>query len=139
MNIMSFAHVTKEITVKQFDGVVANLTSGSHSGFNESEFHPQGKAHNKALHISIQIGITSLSRVLTDTRSSLNILPKASLMKLTLDGFVIRPSSTIIKSFDGSQSRLFREVDLLVKLGLHMFYITFQVMDIEPSYTCLLG
>ena len=30
-------------------------------------------------------------------------------------------------------------MDVFVKIGLCMFYITFQVMDIEPSYTCFLG
>ena len=60
-------------------------------------------------------------------------------MKLTLDGVVIRPSSTIIKALDDSQSSVFGEVDLPVNIGPHMFYITFQVIDIDPSYTCLLG
>ena len=91
------------------------------------------------LHISIQIGTTSLSRVLTDTCSTLNVLSKSSLMKLTLDGVVISPSYTIVKAFNGSQSIVFGEVDLPIKIGPHMFYITFQVMDIEPVYTCFLG
>ena len=60
-------------------------------------------------------------------------------MKLTIDSIVMRPSSTIVKAFDGSQSTVLGEVDLLVKIGPHIFYITFQVMDIEPTYTCLQG
>ena len=77
--------------------------------------------------------------MLIDTGFSLNVLPKSSLMRLTLDGVVIRPSSTIVKALDGSQSTVFGEVDLPVKIGPNMFYITFQVMDIEPAYTCLLA
>ena len=91
MKVLSYAHVTKEIMVNQFDNVVASLTFGSYLGFNNSEFPPQGRAHNKALHNSIQICTTNLSRVLTDTGSDLNVLPKCSLMKLILDGVVIRP------------------------------------------------
>ena len=102
MKVLSYAHVAEEIIVNQFDNVVANLTSGSYLGFNDSELPPKGRSHNKALHTSIQIGTTSLSRVLTDTGSSLNVLPKSNLMKLTLDGVGIRPSSTIVKAFDGS-------------------------------------
>ena len=52
---------------------------------------------------------------------------------------MIRPSSMVVKAFDGSQSAVFGEVDLPIKIGPHTFYITFQVMDIEPAYTCLLG
>ena len=125
--------------MNQFDNVVANVTTGSYMGFNSNELPLQGRAHNKALHISIQIDTTSLSRVLIDTGSSLNVLPKSSLMKLTLDNIVMRPSSTIVKAFDSLQSSVLGEVDLLVKIGPHIFYITFQVMDIEPTYTCLLG
>ena len=91
------------------------------------------------LHISIQIGTTNLSRVLTDIGSTLNELPKSSLMKLTLDGVVTRPSSMIVKAFDGSQSKIFGEMDHPVKIVPHMFYITFQVMDMEPTYTWFLG
>ena len=101
MKILSFAHVAKEITVNQFDGVMANLTPGSQLGFNNSELPPQGRAHNKELHILIQCRTTSLSRILLDTGSSMNILPKASLMKLTMDGIVIRPSSMVVKAFNG--------------------------------------
>ncbi|XP_058787931.1 uncharacterized protein LOC131662225 [Vicia villosa] len=53
MKILNAAHVTKDITVNQFDGMVANLTAGACLGFSDHELPPQGKAHNKALHISI--------------------------------------------------------------------------------------
>ena len=124
MKVLSSAHGAEEITVNQFDNVVENLTYGSYLGFNDSELPLQGRAHNKKLHISIQIGTTSLSRVLTDTGSALNVLPKYSQMKLTLDGVVIRPISRIVKAFDDSQSIVFREVDLPVKICPHVFYIT---------------
>lgn len=31
------------------------------------------------------------------------------------------------------------EVELPIKMGPHVFPITFQVMDIDPAYSCLLG
>ena len=104
MKILSCAHVTKEIMVSQFDNVVANLTSGSYLGFSNNELPPQGRAHNKALHITMQIGTTHFSRVLTDTGSTLNVLPNSSLIKLTIDDMVMRPSSMRVKAFNGSRS-----------------------------------
>lgn len=95
----------------QFDGVVANLTLGAHLGFNDNKLPPQERAHNKSLHISIRCGITSLSRVLTDTGSSPNVLPKISLMKLMLEVIIIRPSFMVVKAFGGSQRTVFGEVD----------------------------
>ncbi|XP_058763532.1 uncharacterized protein LOC131636973, partial [Vicia villosa] len=105
----------------------------------EHEFPSQGKEHNKALHISIQCGKAHMSRVLIDTGSSLNVMPKATLDKIDLEGLVIRPSRLVVKAFDGSQSPVFGEVDLPVVIGPHIFCINFQVMEIEPAYTCLLG
>ncbi|XP_058725584.1 uncharacterized protein LOC131596864 [Vicia villosa] len=139
MKILSAAHVTKDITENQFDGMVANLTAGASLSFSDYELPPQGKEHNKALHISIQCGKAHLSRVLIDTGSSLNVMPKATLDKIDLEGLVIRPSRLVVKAFDGSQSPVFGEVDLPVVIGPRTFCINFQVMEIEPAYTCLLG
>ena len=104
MKVLSSTHIVEEIFVNQFDNVVENLTSRSYLGFSNNELLPQGRPHNKELHIPIQIGTTSLSRVLTDTRSALNVLPKSRMMKLTLYNIVMKPSSTIVKAFYGSQS-----------------------------------
>ncbi|XP_058784234.1 uncharacterized protein LOC131659005 [Vicia villosa] len=139
MKILNAAHVTKDITVNQFDGMVANLTAGACLGFSDHELPPQGKEHNKALHISIQCGKAHLSRVLIDTGSSLNVMPKATLDKIDLEGLVVRPSRLVVNAIDGSQSPVFGEVDLPVVVGPHTFCINFQVMEIEPAYTCLLG
>ncbi|XP_058784944.1 uncharacterized protein LOC131659833 [Vicia villosa] len=107
--------------------------------FSDHELPPQGKEHNKALHIFIQCGKAHLSRVLIDTGSSLNVMPKSTLDKIDLEGLVIRPSRLVVKAFDGSQSPVFGEVDLPVVIGPHTFCINVQVMEIEPAYTCLLG
>ncbi|XP_058760553.1 uncharacterized protein LOC131633896 [Vicia villosa] len=104
MKILNATHVTKDITVNQFDGMVANLTAGACLSFNDHELPPQGKEHNKALHISIQCGKAHLSKVLIDTGSSLNVMPKATLDKIALEGLLVRPSRLVVKAFDGSQS-----------------------------------
>src|SRR3954463_1012799 len=139
MKILNAAHVTKDITVNQFDGMVANLTAGACLGFSDNELPLQGRSHNKALHISMQCGKAHLARVLIDTGSYLNVMPKETLDKIALEGLVVRPSRLVVKAFDGSQSPVFGEVDLPVIIGPHTFCINFQVMEIEPAYTCLLG
>ena len=80
------AHVLQEIFVCQFEGVVNNITSSVSLGFIDDELPPEGRNHNKVLHISIECVDTILSRVLVDTGSSLNLLPKSSLSKLTIEG-----------------------------------------------------
>lgn len=40
--------------------------------------------------------------MLVDIGSSLNVLPKSSLSKLTIEGLVMKPSELVVRAFDGS-------------------------------------
>lgn len=51
----------------------------------------------------------------------------------------MRYSGVVVKAFVGSRKTIIGEVDLLTKIGLSDFHITFQVMDIHSTYRCLLG
>ncbi|KAI5411754.1 hypothetical protein KIW84_056718 [Lathyrus oleraceus] len=99
----------------------------------------EGRNHNLALHISMNCKRDALSNVLVDIGSSLNVLPKSTLSKLLYQGAHMRYSGVIVKAFDGSRKTVISEVDLPVKIGPSDFQITFQVMNIHPSYSCLLG
>src|ERR1043165_7248972 len=100
MNLLGTSFVRQEISIKQFEGIVNSFSASNGLGFTDSDLPPEGRNHNKALHISIEVSHTTLSRVLVDTGSSLNVLPKSALMKLDYDGVVIRPSDLIVKAFD---------------------------------------
>lgn len=63
MKVLGISHVTKDITVDQFDGVVANITTGSCLGFSDDKLPLKGRDHNKALHISMKCVDKILSRV----------------------------------------------------------------------------
>ncbi|XP_050889426.1 uncharacterized protein LOC127094663 [Lathyrus oleraceus] len=54
LKFLSAAHVPQEITVNQFEGVVANIASKGCLCFCDDELPPEGKNYNKALHISIE-------------------------------------------------------------------------------------
>ena len=60
-------------------------------------------------------------------------------MKLKYQGTPMHPSGIIVKVFDGSRKSVIGEVDLPIHIGPYLFQITFQVMDIVPAYSCLLG
>ncbi|XP_050890983.1 uncharacterized protein LOC127096461 [Lathyrus oleraceus] len=132
-------HVPQEISVCQFEGVVNNIATSLNLGFSYEELPAEGRNHNKALHISIECVDTVLSRVLVDTGSSLNVMPKSSFSKLTIEGLVMKPSKLIVRAFDGTRRTIIGEVNFPMKIGPHTFLITFFVMDIYPAYNCLLG
>lgn len=139
MKFLRAARVPQEISMNQFEAVVTNISASSGLGFNDDKLPPEGRNHNKALHISIKCMDTVLSRVLVDTVSSLNVLPKNLLSKLPIKGLVMKPSVLIVRAFDGSKQSVVGEVDPPIKIGPHIFFITFYVMDIYPAYICLLG
>ncbi|KAI5445734.1 hypothetical protein KIW84_013821 [Lathyrus oleraceus] len=51
----------------------------------------------------------------------------------------MRQSGVVVKAFDGSRETVIGELELPIKIRPSDFHITFQVMDIHPSYSCLLG
>lgn len=62
-------HVPQEISVNQFEGVVANIASNISLGFNDDELPPEGRNRNKALHIFVECIYIILSQFLVDTGS----------------------------------------------------------------------
>lgn len=53
---------------------------------------------------------------------------------LQMKGFI----SLVVKDFDGSRRVVIWEIDLAILIGPHDFTITFQVMNSNPTYNCLL-
>ena len=45
----------------------------------------------------------------------------------------------VVRAFDGSRRDVRGEIELPIQIGPCTFQITFQVMDITPAYSCLLG
>lgn len=91
------------------------------------------------LHISMNFKEDALSNVLVDIGSSLNVLPKCTLARLSYQGAPMRYNSVVMKAFDGSRKTVIGEVDLPIKIVLSEFQITSQVSEIHPAYNCLLG
>ncbi|XP_004491697.4 uncharacterized protein [Cicer arietinum] len=139
MKILNEAHVTHDITVDKFGGIINNITANNHLTFTDDELPTEGRGHNKALHISVMCLDHIMSRVLIDNGSSLNVISKSTLAKLPCDGTYMRPSPMVVRAFDGSRREVMGEIDLPVQIGPVTFEITFHVMDIVPAYSCLLG
>ncbi|KAI5409937.1 hypothetical protein KIW84_055409 [Lathyrus oleraceus] len=137
--VLDVAYVDHDVTLEQFDSIVANITACNNLSFYDSDLPEEGRDHNLALHISMSCKDDAMSNVLVDIGSSLNVLPKSTLAKLSYQGPPMRQSGVVVKAFDGSRKTVIGEVDLPVKIGPSDFQITFQVMDIHPSYSCLLG
>ncbi|KAI5436308.1 hypothetical protein KIW84_022687 [Lathyrus oleraceus] len=124
--VLEQAYVEHDVTVDQFNHIVANITSCNNLSFCDKELPEEGKNHNLALHMSMNCKEDTMSNVLVDTGSSLNVLPKSTLSRLSYQGDPMRYSGVIVKAFDGSRKTVIGEVDLPVKIGPSYFQITFK-------------
>ncbi|XP_050889075.1 uncharacterized protein LOC127094261 [Lathyrus oleraceus] len=120
--VLEQAYVDHDVTVGQFDGIVANITACDNLSFSNEELPEEARNHDMTLNISINYMNDSLSSVLVDTGSSLNVMLKSTLSKLSFQGAPMRSSGIIVKAFDGFRKTVIGEV-----------------MDIEAAYSCLLG
>jgi len=139
MKVLNQAYVDHDVTLGQFGNIVGNVTACNNIGFNDEDLAAEGKNHNLALHISVNCKSDSISNVLIDTGSSLNVMLMATLKKLSYPGIQLRATSVLVRAFDGSRKSVLGDVDLPIDVGPHEFKVTFQVMDIPASYSWLLG
>jgi len=139
MKILNRAHVERDISLDQFEGIVSHIKANDYLTFTEDEIPTEGKGHKKALHISVKCMDYVLARVLIDNDSSLNVIPKTTLDKISCEGAYLRPSSMVVRAFDRSRREVIGEIELPIQVGPCNFKVVFQVMDILPAYSCVLG
>ncbi|KAI5397004.1 hypothetical protein KIW84_062998 [Lathyrus oleraceus] len=99
--VLDVAYVDHDVTIEQFDSIVANITACNTLSFCDSDLPEEGRDHNLALHISMNCKDDAMSNVLVDTGSSLNVLPKSTLLRLSFQGPPMRQSGVVVKAFDG--------------------------------------
>ena len=107
--------------------------------FSDDKIPPNGRGSTKALHFTTKVKDCTLSKVLIDNGSSLNVMPLSTLMRLPMDRSYMKHSRTVVRAFDGTRREVIGEIEIEVQIGLCTFNVEFQVMDISPSYNCLLG
>jgi len=139
VKILNEAHVVQDISVEGFGGIVNSITANNYLTFADEEMPVEDRGHNKALHVFVKCMDHIVAKVLIDNNSSVNLMPKTTLDKLPFDASYMRPSSMVVRAFDGSRCDVRGEIDLPIQIGPHTCQIIFQVMDINPIYSCLLG
>ncbi|XP_057954124.1 uncharacterized protein LOC131148417 [Malania oleifera] len=139
LKVLNQAYIPQDISVDKFNHVIGSLASSNYITFTDEEIPPEGQGHNKALHISTKCKDHMMSRVLIDNGSSLNVMPMTTLQRLPIDPSYVTPNNLVVRAFDGTRRESVGSLDIPIQIGPVTFNITFQVMDITPSYSCLLG
>ncbi|RDX91180.1 hypothetical protein CR513_26874, partial [Mucuna pruriens] len=112
LKVLKEAHVARDITVERFGGIIGSLTSSGRLTFSDEEIPAEGRQHNQPLHIAVKCGTYMITKVLIDNGSSLNVLPKATLDKLSSTHVQLKASLVIVRAFDGSRRDVMGEITL---------------------------
>ena len=106
--------------------------------FSDDEIPSNGRGSTKALHITTKVKDCTLSKVMIDNGSSLNVMPLSILMRLPVDRSYMKHTKIVVRAFDSTRREVTREIEIEVQIDPCTFNVEFQVMDISPSYNCLL-
>ena len=99
----------------------------------------RGRGNTKAFYIIISCKGYILPRAFLDNGSSVNVIPMATLSRLSVDPSHMRKTHLVVRAFDGIRKEVIGNMELTIQIGPCTFNMNFQIMDINPSYNCLLG
>ncbi|XP_050920128.1 uncharacterized protein LOC127137744 [Lathyrus oleraceus] len=99
--VLEKTNIEHDVIVDQFDHIVANITSCNNMSFYDEDLLEEGRNHNLDLRISMNCKEDALSNILVDTGSSLNVLPKSTLARISYQGEPMRYNGVIVNAFDG--------------------------------------
>jgi len=137
--VMDQAFMTPDITSGQFEKIVGQIQASNFVTFSEDEVDPTSLKYTKALYVIVKCKGCIAIKFLIDNGSALNVLPNATLAKLPVDPSAVRQSAMVVRAFDGSKREVLGDINLPFQIRACTFNVTFQVMDIKPAYTMLLG
>ncbi|XP_040955952.1 uncharacterized protein [Gossypium hirsutum] len=139
MKVLNETYVANNISVNKLDRMVGNVSADNFIFFNDDEIPSGGMGSTKALHITTHCNGYMLLGVLIDNGSALNILPLSILNRLPVDSSYMKTCQNIVRVFDGTERRVMGRIEIPLLIGPSTYEVDFLVMDIKPSYNCLLG
>ncbi|XP_016667431.1 uncharacterized protein [Gossypium hirsutum] len=139
MNVLKETYVADDISVNKLDRLVSNISADNFISFSDDEIPPAGMGSTKALHITTYCKGYTLPGVLIDNRLALNVLPLSTLNRLLIDSSHMKTCQNIVRAFDGTKRKVMRRIEVPLLIGSNTYEVDFLVMDIKPSYNCLLG
>ncbi|KAK5847056.1 hypothetical protein PVK06_003358 [Gossypium arboreum] len=139
LKVLNQAYVVNNISVEKLDRWVNNLNADNFISFSDNEIPLNGRGSVKALHITTRCRGYIIPNVLIDNGSTLNVIPLAILSRIPMDLSYLRPSHSTVRAFDGTRREVMGKIEIPLEVGPYIYNVEFQVMDITPSYNCLLG
>ena len=137
--VLNEAYVPQDIEQKTIEHLVGRIHASNYLYFTADELDAEETGHNKPLYIIVKCKDCLIGKVLVDNGSALNVLPEYMLKEMLVDESHMKPSTIMARAYDGSPRPILGNLEVELYVGPQMFLTTFQVMDIHPSYSMLLG
>ena len=118
-------HVPTNFIDSSFKGMVSLVLATSQVSFLDDELPLEGRDHTLAMHIVIKCEDMIVARVFINNGSILNVYPMATLERLKVDMSLIKPSTMIIRAFDGKHREVQSEIKLMIEIGSRSFMVNF--------------
>lgn len=138
MKLLNEMHVPETINEAQLEDFVGTILLKDQIAFSDEDFPIDKRSHNKALYIAVKCRGNEVSQVSIDKGSSLNLCPLSTLHRLGISEELIKPTKVTMRSFDGKKKDVIGDIELEVFIGLALFPINFQVVDILRTFNLLL-
>ncbi|XP_012472513.2 uncharacterized protein LOC105789693 [Gossypium raimondii] len=139
LKVLNETYVADDISVNKLDRLVGNINADNFISFSDDEIPPGGMGSTRALHITARCKGCILPGVLVDNGSALNVLPLSTLNRLPVDSSHMKSCQNVVRAFDGTERKVMGRIDIPLLIGPTIYEVDFLVMDIKPSYSCLLG
>ena len=101
LKVLKEMHVPTSITNSSFESIVSLVFATNQVSYSNDELPSEGRDHTLAMHIVVKCEDIILARVPIDNGSALNFYLMAILECLKVDMSLIKPSTMIIRAFDG--------------------------------------
>ncbi|KAK8703732.1 hypothetical protein V6N13_047378 [Hibiscus sabdariffa] len=139
LKLLNQTFVPKEISIDMVDRLVGNIAMDNFISFSDEEIPKGARGSYKALHITTRCKGYTLLGVLIDNGSALNVLPMTTMKKLPIDSTHMKAYQNTVRAFDGTQRDVLGKITVPLLVGPAEYEVDFVVMDIKPTYSCLLG
>ncbi|KAF8051374.1 hypothetical protein N665_1738s0001 [Sinapis alba] len=95
--------------------------------------------HNDSLLVEVEIGDCTVTKVLVDTGSSVNLIFKNTLIKLGINLDDMKPSVRSLTCFNGSSKTMLGTIRLHVYAHSVLKNVKFSVIDVRAPHNAILG
>ena len=125
LKVLKQAYVPHNALIDKIDRLMGNIMIGNYISFSDDKIPPNEHGSTKALHITTKVKDCTLSKVLIDNGSSLNVMSLSILMRLPVDRSYMRHIKTMVRAFDGTGREVTGEIEIEMQIGPCTFTVEF--------------